>query len=122
MTERLALIVDDVPSIRTYLRVLLQRAGFAVLEASDGREGLDRVHSVGGALDLLVTDVQMPVMDGLALAAAVRADFPRIPIILVSGYAGGVETDLPMVRKPFGRETLLAAIADTMAQCRAASA
>jgi two-component system cell cycle sensor histidine kinase/response regulator CckA len=70
-------------------------------------------------VDLLVSDVQMPRMDGIALARAVRAEFPAIGLILVSGYCSQEEPpdlDVSFIPKPFTPATLLTAIDSLMTQ------
>jgi sigma-B regulation protein RsbU (phosphoserine phosphatase) len=79
------LIVDDEQSIRTLLRALLEDLGYGVAEAANGREGLevfDREHP-----DLVLADLNMPVMDGLAMISELREKGPAIPVIVVSGTA-----------------------------------
>jgi two-component system cell cycle sensor histidine kinase/response regulator CckA len=111
MGSPLLLIVDDVESVRVYLRVLLARDGFDTVEAKDGVEALDLVRKLGPALSLVISDVQMPRMDGLALVDAIHADFPSLPVILVTGYSDVLPTGVPILHKPFSRETLLNAVA-----------
>jgi DNA-binding NtrC family response regulator len=81
----LVLVVDDESSIRVLLRGILARLGHRTIEASDGCEALSLCQQHADALDLLLTDVVMPSMDGLALAEAVSVRFPRLPIIYMSG-------------------------------------
>ena len=64
------LIVDDSTSIRQVVSYTLKQAGFVVLEGSNGQEGLDRLD--GQKVDLIVTDLNMPVMDGIAFIRSVR--------------------------------------------------
>lgn len=72
--SRTALIVDDSNSMRQMLAFALKGAGFEVLEGSNGQEGLDRLAGApGGKVDIIVTDLNMPVMDGLAFIRSVRA-------------------------------------------------
>jgi DNA-binding NtrC family response regulator len=70
-------------------------------------------------VEFLVSDIKMPIMDGIALACAVRAEFPAIPIILVSGYADVVrakhpELNFEFVQKPFLPATLLGVVKKVM--------
>ena len=80
------LVVDDEKAIRGFLVLVLQRAGFDVLEAEDGEEGLAvfRVHAE--KVRAVLTDLTMPRMDGLKLATALRAERPMLPILVMSGY------------------------------------
>ena len=80
MSDRICLIVDDEPSIRAFLRAILQREGIQCLEADSADHGLRVVHKLGGRVDLIVSDMKMTgEMDGLDLAHAVRNAFPAVP-------------------------------------------
>jgi two-component system, cell cycle response regulator CpdR len=81
------LIVDDESSVRAPLRRALELDGHIVSEASDGAEGLDKLLSDEPGYDLLISDIRMPVMDGIALALSVAAQKPGFPIVLMTGYA-----------------------------------
>jgi CheY-like chemotaxis protein len=101
----LALVVDDEPKIRAYIKAILRRECFETLEAEGGNPALEIVETVRGRIDLVVTDLQMPNGDGLSFANAVRETFPSIPIILSSGRAKP-DTVFEFVEKPFAAETL----------------
>ncbi len=77
------LVVDDDEVMRDLLRRVLERSGFEVMTATDGREGVERAR--GRAVDLTITDMMMPVMDGIELIQALVAEQPSIRIIAVSG-------------------------------------
>lgn len=81
------LIVDDESSVRAPLRRALEIDGHHVAEASDGAEGLERVMNDDPGYDLLISDIRMPVMDGIALTLSVAAEKPGFPIVLMTGYA-----------------------------------
>ena len=81
------LVVEDEEPVRDFVRRALELDGHATLGAGDGGEGLDRLQAEAGAVDLLITDINMPVMDGIALALAAARDFPSMPILLMTGYA-----------------------------------
>ncbi|MCJ2016433.1 response regulator [Methylobacterium sp. E-065] len=110
------LVVDDASLVRLYYRGALERAGFAVDEALNGIEGLERVLTV--AYDLLVVDVNMPKMDGFSFLRALRGREPpvrSIPALMTSTEAG--EGDRETARsaganfylvKPVPEETLVA--------------
>jgi CheY-like chemotaxis protein len=78
------LVVDDSPTQASEVRFLLEDAGFEVETASDGVEALAALDKQ--LPDLIVTDLQMPRMDGLALVKAVRIDHPTVPIVLVTAH------------------------------------
>jgi two-component system cell cycle sensor histidine kinase/response regulator CckA len=108
--QKVALVVDDDASVRAYIKAALQREGFRTLEAEDGELGLALVRRIGSDIALVISDIEMPRLDGIQLAHLVRAEFPEIPIILISGYADAVLQTLPKVEfipKPFLSSTLL---------------
>lgn len=85
------LIVDDYAPNHRLMSFVLEQSGYAVVSASDGQQALDCLE--GMQIDVIVTDLTMPRLDGLGLAARVRADarFSQVPIVMVT--ASGVETD-----------------------------
>jgi len=110
--RRTVLLVDDEPGIRAYARAVLQRQRYRVLEAADGFDALILLRELGGAVDVLVTDVDMPRMTGIELGQAVRTDFPGIPVVYISGDHVKAEFhDHPVrsvfLRKPFLPQDLL---------------
>lgn len=105
----ISLVVDDDPSVRRYVRTVLQREDFRTLEAEDGTQALRIVQELDGGLDLIVSDVQMLNGDGVTLAQAVRSSFPAVPVILVSGYAKP-DAGFAFVEKPFLPATLMSAV------------
>lgn len=115
--DRVVLVVDDEDLVRQMTARTLTVAGFRVLEARDGEEAVALVDTLGTAVGLIVSDIRMPRMDGLQLAARVSHQWPTVPILLMSGqggppmgYAG------PYFAKPFRPETLIAAVA-ALAAC-----
>jgi two-component system chemotaxis response regulator CheY len=110
-----ALVVDDATTVRMYHREILERAGFVVDEAMNGLEALERALGAPAPPDLLVVDVNMPQMDGIAFLQAVRAEptLRDIPAIMISTereerdtercYAAGANLYLV---KPVRREEL----------------
>jgi two-component system, cell cycle response regulator CpdR len=81
------LLVDDEESIRGFLKRGLELDGHHVVTAVDGSDGLDRLTEAEGAFDLVLTDIRMPLMDGIALALAAKRDFPGLTIMLMTGFA-----------------------------------
>lgn len=81
------LICDDEESVRAPLVRALGIDGHGVAEAADGAEALERLLEADPPFDLLVSDIRMPVMDGIALALAVAAQKPDLPILLMTGFA-----------------------------------
>jgi DNA-binding NtrC family response regulator len=107
--NRTALIVDDEPSVRAFVRVILEREGFHTIEAEGGKEALAAVQRLDGRLNLIVTDIHMPDGDGLSFARAVTVCFPTVPIVVISGLAKP-DVGFEFVEKPFAWATLVHAI------------
>jgi two-component system chemotaxis response regulator CheY len=86
--SRRALVVDDSTSMRSMVGYTLTQAGFEVREGANGQEGLDRLDA--GPVDLIITDFNMPVMDGIAFIKAVRArpGLKFTPILMLTTEAG----------------------------------
>ena len=105
------LVVDDEPLIRMDVADALRDAGFAVHEACDGVEALEALAQA--QVQLVLSDVQMPRLDGFGLARRLRAERPGLPVVLASGFvrADGVPADLadlaPVLAKPFPLDALL---------------
>ena len=108
------LVVDDEPAVCEILSLYLEEQGHEVITAGNGREGLERFGKE--TCDLVVTDRMMPEMNGDQMATAIKELNPKMPIILVTGFADlnrdGAASPPPfdcVVRKPFTRDTLRAA-------------
>jgi len=116
-------IADDSGGMRAYLRTILASAGFDCVEAADGAEALDLI--LRGGVDVLVTDLDMPEMDGFALLAAVgllSAARGRPPVIVVSGLLDETLAErrpelraaAALLAKPVEPAVLLGAVARVM--------
>jgi DNA-binding NtrC family response regulator len=81
------LLVDDDDGVRGFVQRALMVDGHDVTTASDGAEALDTIVAQDGGFDLLVSDIRMPMMDGIALSLEVARTFPGLPILLMTGYA-----------------------------------
>ncbi len=81
------LLTEDDESVRTFVKRALELDGHAVTAAEDGGEALEILADPTRDFDLLLSDIMMPVMDGIALALAVARDRPALPILLMTGYA-----------------------------------
>jgi two-component system cell cycle sensor histidine kinase/response regulator CckA len=79
------LVVDDEPAIRSLLALVLEQRGFSVLTAECGREALSLSRAHRGEIDLLISDVTMPEMDGPTLAKNMVAETPALSVLLISG-------------------------------------
>jgi signal transduction histidine kinase len=103
------LLVQDATAVRDLTAVALQHAGYRVLEADDGAAGEKRARLYAGPIDLLVTDVGLPRLDGPELAAAMRATRPGLKVLYLSGNAPR-STDGAFLAKPYGMPDLLNAV------------
>jgi two-component system, cell cycle response regulator CpdR len=81
------LLVDDEETVRGFLKRGLELDGHEITTAIDGGDALDRLTDSKGGFDLLLTDIRMPIMDGIALALAAKRDYPGLPILLMTGFA-----------------------------------
>ncbi|HDO31183.1 MAG TPA: response regulator [Desulfobacteraceae bacterium] len=86
------LVVDDDPSIRRLIEDTLEPLGYHLIKADCGREALDRCRATKEKIDLVLTDVIMPGMNGLELIETIKIDRPEIKAILMSGYTDNVVT------------------------------
>jgi CheY-like chemotaxis protein len=102
-----ALVVDDEEFVRMATCNMLEELGYDTLEAGTGREAEMFLRN-GEAIDIVVTDHLMPGMTGAELAHTIRASWPRLPVLLISGYADaeGIAADLPRLAKPFRQAEL----------------
>ena len=111
------LLVEDDPALRRYLEIVLQRAGYSVLTAGDGLEGMKVLLTAG--VDVIVTDALMPNLDGYELCRFVRNSehLSHLPIILLSALDPKNSTDESeqvdaFLSKPVSPEDLLGRISD----------
>ena len=116
------LIVDDEVSMRMLVARAVAMDGHETVTAEDGAEALEILGSEQGAFDLLLTDIQMPVMDGIALALAAARDFPELTILLMTGFAEQRERASGLnaiahevITKPFSVADIRTAVADALA-------
>jgi two-component system, cell cycle sensor histidine kinase and response regulator CckA len=108
-------------AVRALATRTLAASGFQVMSAGDGLEAIELARSAGSAIDLLVTDVGLPKVNGWALAAALRAASPGLRILFVSGHVGDATPDQEpldarsgFLSKPFTPATLTAATTDLL--------
>ena len=96
-----------------FARRVLVEHGFDVHEAGDGAEALDLIQAMYDRLDVVVSDIVMPKLNGVELLHQLTITRPHLPVILMSGYAGpelaarGIEAPCSMLAKPFSAETLV---------------
>lgn len=106
------LVVEDEPAVRRLFASALGREGHRVLEARNGAEALQVFEEIGGAIDLLVTDLRMPYIGGGELASKLQARKPDLRMLFVSGYATDIQLgpNAALLQKPFVRADLLHAV------------
>jgi CheY-like chemotaxis protein len=116
------LIADDEESMRLLVARAIAMDGHEIVTAEDGAEALEILNRDNGAFDLLLTDIKMPVMDGIALALAAARDFPRVIILLMTGFADQRERASGLnaivhdvITKPFAVADIRTAVADALA-------
>ena len=113
------LVIDDDMQMRQMLTQTLERAGYEVVQASDGKEGTKLYRQA--PTDLIITDIIMPRKEGIETVIELRRDFPDVKIIAISGGSRGIDAEgcLHAVkqlgadcafRKPFDRKKLLKAV------------
>jgi signal transduction histidine kinase/CheY-like chemotaxis protein len=104
------LLVDDEELVRSGTAEMLREMGHDVTQAAGGGEALGKLAS-GFSPDIVVTDYMMPRMDGAEFAGLVAARYPDLPILVITGYAGGdLDIGLPQLAKPFRQTDLAQAI------------
>ncbi len=111
------LVVDDEPNMRTILRGLLEREGYAVVEAHNGREAMRTLERSGGDVHVVITDLRMPDIDGMALLAHISERYPGRPVVMITAH-GSVDTAVEamksgafdFVTKPFDATDLRAVV------------
>ena len=115
MEAETTLLVDDEDSVRTYIGRVLRTEGRRVLEARDGEEALELARQFSSEITLIITDVSMPRLNGVALVNTVSEFSPATQIILMSGQGEEFWPETPrrkwtVLMKPVSREALLQAI------------
>jgi two-component system, cell cycle sensor histidine kinase and response regulator CckA len=118
------LLVEDDDSVRGLLRQFLESFGYQVLEACNGKHALAVSSQFAGAIDLLLTDIAMPEMNGRTLANVLVQSRPRVKTLFISGYAAhcwhtseSVERDEVLLAKPIGKRDLASRIRSILDDC-----
>ena len=115
------LIAEDEEALRALCARALATAGHEVKTACDGSDALDLLVREEGSFDLLLTDIRMPIMDGIALALAAARDYPDLTILLMTGYADqrerahGLDAIIhDVIAKPFSVAALRATVNEAL--------
>jgi len=116
------LIAEDEFAVRSLVTRALTQDGHQVIATADGGAALEAFAQDPGGFDLLLTDIKMPVMDGIELALAVARDEPELPILLMTGYAdqreraSGLDALIhDVIAKPFTLGDIQYAVAGALA-------
>jgi DNA-binding response OmpR family regulator len=115
------LIAEDEEAIRSLIARALRQDGHQVMTADDGAQALDVLGRERGAFELLLTDIRMPVMDGIALVHAAAREHPAVTILLMTGYADqrerahGLDALIhDVIAKPFSLGTMRRAVSNAL--------
>ena len=115
------LVVEDEEAVRQFTETLLEELGYRVLAADNGEHALETSEQYAGKIDLLLTDVVMPGIQGPQLARELLVKRPGIPILYVSGYTDPkiladlhLEERMAFLQKPFSRDALREKIRDLL--------
>jgi CheY-like chemotaxis protein len=115
------LLAEDEEALRAFVLRALMQDGHEVVATADGGEALDALTREQGKFDLLLTDIRMPVMDGIALALAAARDWPELTILLMTGYADqrerahGLDALIhDVIAKPFSLSDIRKAVAEAL--------
>ncbi len=115
------LVVDDNRAVRSLIRRILAMRGYGIFEAGSADEAFALLDSAGASIDLLITDLVLPGMDGVRLSEHVRRRFPDVFVILISGRLDLSETATGrpprsiLLRKPFSPDQILDAVTRALA-------
>ena len=118
----LILVVDDEPGIRTATRAMLVRSGYRVLVAAGGREAIELYRSHRNEIDVVITDLAMPDVDGMMVTQALKKIDPEVKVVVSTGHVHDPrigELNQMAIRgflaKPYGRDKLLQVLRDALA-------
>jgi two-component system, cell cycle sensor histidine kinase and response regulator CckA len=119
--RRIVLVVDDEQGLRDLVCRTLQAEGYSTLEAAHGAEALEVMETASEAVDLIVTDVVMPGMDGRELGRRISQRWPDLPILYISAYdvndifsRGSPRQSAPFLQKPFPMDGLITTVRGLM--------
>lgn len=110
------LLVEDEPAVRQLFAQALTRAGYSVHEARNGQEAIKLFDQHGDTIDMLLTDMRMPYMNGAELAHHLRGRRRTLKLLCISGYPGNLDSELAIdfLAKPFSREDLLKKVREVL--------
>jgi CheY-like chemotaxis protein len=115
------LIVEDEPAVRRMASRALRSQGYEILEAANGAEALEVLSRAAGPVDLVLSDVVMPVLNGRELSERLAVDHPEIRVLFMSGYTdddivrrGLLQPGAPFLQKPFVAADLSRKVRDVL--------
>ena len=124
-SEGLVLVVDDEPDVRKVVRMTLEKSGYHVLEAEDGEQAIEEIKKDENSmvLDVIITDIRMPNMNGIDVINYYRREWPSVPLIVLTGFPD-MDMATSMLKhgivdylvKPVEAEKLRAAVSQAMEQ------
>ena len=121
--KRTVLLVEDEESLLTLSSMMLGKMGFSVIATRDPKEALDLADRHGAEIDLLISDMVMPGLDGLAMSEQILAAHPDLKVLFMSGYPdelleqkGFGERKFNFIQKPFVRQELADKIEEILAE------
>jgi two-component system cell cycle sensor histidine kinase/response regulator CckA len=113
------LIAEDEPIVRNLLRAIVQQQGYSFLIAANGQEAMTLSQAYPDEIHMLLTDIQMPIMNGLDLAKEIVKERPSIRILVISGETSDEirqgNITLPFLKKPFAPDRLLKELRQVLA-------
>ena len=122
------LLVEDDDQVRGMIRSLLAHEGYSIIEAADGAAGLQAAQAQEDRIDMLLSDMLLPELSGFDLGEKLRAMFPDLKILFISGYVEGdivqrsmTELGATFLDKPFLPTALLARVREAIGPARSAS-
>jgi CheY-like chemotaxis protein len=104
--QQVILIAEDDVVVRNIARIVLEAAGYFVLSANDGADALNISRQYPGTIHALLSDVQMPNIDGLQLRAQILSERPETRVLLMSAQLESSAENIPILRKPFSPAVL----------------
>jgi len=115
------LLTEDDDAVRSFVARALEMDGHIITLAEDGEEGFDQLQEHNGDFDLLLTDIKMPFMDGIALAKSAAELYPDLKILFMTGFADQRERSdglenivIDVVSKPFTLQEIKRAVTDAV--------
>lgn len=124
-TNGRVMVVDDEADVRTVARMCLEQAGYQVIEAEDGEQAIKKIKEGDNplVLDVIITDINMPKVNGLEAIQFFQQEWPRVPLMVMTGYPN-LETAKELLKrglvdylvKPVDKEKLLEAVEKAMSQ------